>query len=244
MNRTKIISISILFLICFAGLGFYFIRSGDKGFLSKSVNQQKIVEKAETAQDYNRTMQAVLANRIDECNKVVVAADKNSCINSVASYVTDEKMCDLVSDKKLASDCASNIVLKKIISSSTPERCNDLTSPYIETCMDTFSVNFKKTTDCKIFKDSKKCQNIVAHTLAINSRDLKSCDKITDADLRNHCQTVINALPLDSDKDGLSNAQEKSIGTDPFKADTDNDGVSDGQEINVTHTNPKDINSK
>lgn len=35
---------------------------------------------------------------------------------------------------------------------------------------------------------------------------------------------------LDSDSDGLGNADEKKLGTDPDKADTDGDGISDKQE--------------
>ena len=43
---------------------------------------------------------------------------------------------------------------------------------------------------------------------------------------------------IDSDGDGLSNAQEQDIyKTDPGKADTDNDGVSDGKEVEKS-TNP------
>ena len=40
----------------------------------------------------------------------------------------------------------------------------------------------------------------------------------------------INAAAQDSDKDGVTDAQELSFGTDPTKADTDNDGALDGQE--------------
>lgn len=43
----------------------------------------------------------------------------------------------------------------------------------------------------------------------------------------------------DYDGDGLTNAQEKSVHTNPKKADTDKDGLSDGVEVNDTHTNPK-----
>lgn len=35
----------------------------------------------------------------------------------------------------------------------------------------------------------------------------------------------------DSDRDGLTNAQEGYIGTDPFNPDTDGDGVIDGDEV-------------
>jgi hypothetical protein len=35
---------------------------------------------------------------------------------------------------------------------------------------------------------------------------------------------------VDSDGDGLSDAEEAALGTDPFDADTDDDGCGDGQE--------------
>jgi serine/threonine protein kinase len=42
----------------------------------------------------------------------------------------------------------------------------------------------------------------------------------------------------DSDGDGLSNAQEAELGTDPNNPDTDGDGLSDYDEVNVWGTNP------
>lgn len=42
----------------------------------------------------------------------------------------------------------------------------------------------------------------------------------------------------DSDFDGLSDQEEKSLGTNPFLADTDQDGYSDKQEIDSGH-NPR-----
>jgi hypothetical protein len=40
-----------------------------------------------------------------------------------------------------------------------------------------------------------------------------------------------HSLFLDSDQDGLTDQEEKMIGTDPMKADTDGDGYSDGKEV-------------
>jgi outer membrane protein OmpA-like peptidoglycan-associated protein len=42
----------------------------------------------------------------------------------------------------------------------------------------------------------------------------------------------------DYDKDGLTNTQEESIGTDPRNPDTDGDGLIDGEEVNVYYSDP------
>jgi len=44
--------------------------------------------------------------------------------------------------------------------------------------------------------------------------------------------------PLDSDNDGLSDAEETKLGTDPNKADSDDDNLSDWQEVKVFLTDP------
>jgi len=44
--------------------------------------------------------------------------------------------------------------------------------------------------------------------------------------------------PLDSDGDGLTDAIENELGTDPYDPDTDKDGLSDGQEVNKHKTDP------
>lgn len=50
--------------------------------------------------------------------------------------------------------------------------------------------------------------------------------------------TILFGEPVDSDKDGLDDAREKELGTNPNNPDTDGDGLTDGQEILVYHTNP------
>ena len=45
-------------------------------------------------------------------------------------------------------------------------------------------------------------------------------------------------IELDTDKDGLTDASEVSIGTDPTKSDTDADGLFDREEVEVYKTNP------
>ncbi|HQV31424.1 MAG TPA: OmpA family protein [Calditrichia bacterium] len=43
---------------------------------------------------------------------------------------------------------------------------------------------------------------------------------------------------IDSDGDGLTNSEEKQLGTDPKNADSDGDGLTDGEEFRQHRTNP------
>lgn len=48
---------------------------------------------------------------------------------------------------------------------------------------------------------------------------------------------------LDPDEDGLTNAQEASLGTDPDDPDSDDDGLQDGEEVDTHGTDPLDPDS-
>src|SRR5208283_3442729 len=47
----------------------------------------------------------------------------------------------------------------------------------------------------------------------------------------------------DPDHDGLTNAEEKELGTDPHNPDTDGDGISDGDEVLKYHTDPLKVDT-
>jgi YD repeat-containing protein len=53
----------------------------------------------------------------------------------------------------------------------------------------------------------------------------------TSATASDSTSPVSSAMPLDSDGDGLSDDEERRIGTDPFNPDTDGDGYPDGLEV-------------
>ncbi|MFA6422590.1 MAG: hypothetical protein WCV92_04270 [Candidatus Buchananbacteria bacterium] len=50
--------------------------------------------------------------------------------------------------------------------------------------------------------------------------------------------TNISTSEKDSDGDGLSDAQESRLGTNPLKADTDNDGLTDYAEVTIYKSDP------
>lgn len=49
---------------------------------------------------------------------------------------------------------------------------------------------------------------------------------------------IVSGGPLDSDGDGLSDAEELQLGTNPHNPDTDGDGLTDGEEVKKYFTDP------
>ncbi len=49
--------------------------------------------------------------------------------------------------------------------------------------------------------------------------------------------------PLDSDRDGLADAEESMYGTDPNEVDTDKDGLTDRDEVKVFKTDPNNADT-
>lgn len=80
---------------------------------------------------------------------------------------------------------------------------------------------------------------VVESVTAQTSRDI---DLDTDGDL------IGNKIDDDDDGDGLSDAEERELGTDPLKADTDGDGIPDAEDENplekTTFAKAKDVAEK
>ncbi|WP_020560198.1 GEVED domain-containing protein [Thiofilum flexile] len=73
---------------------------------------------------------------------------------------------------------------------------------------------------------------------------------VSDGEVEDYQLTVTAVTDPDPDNDGLTNAQEALLGTDPLDPDSDDDGLLDGQEdanhngvVDVGETNPLDPDS-
>lgn len=56
-------------------------------------------------------------------------------------------------------------------------------------------------------------------------------------------QEPTSVLPPDSDQDGLSDQEEKELGTNPNSVDSDDDGLFDREEVKVYKTDPMDADT-
>ncbi|MCR4311767.1 MAG: hypothetical protein NUV56_00625 [Candidatus Uhrbacteria bacterium] len=67
--------------------------------------------------------------------------------------------------------------------------------------------------------------------------------EVSDEESEEEEVRVNPATLLDSDGDGLSNAEELEYGTSVTKADTDGDGLGDREEVEVYDTDPKEVDT-
>ena len=96
------------------------------------------------------------------------------------------------------------------------------------------------TSNCVIaYADDSSIKEDIIHTIKVEDKEILSKiivqakmivedDELPEDDLLNPDNPKWN---LDSDNDGISDAEEELFGTDPFKADTDGDGLNDKFEL-------------
>ena len=166
------------------------------------------------------------------CDSLIAKNDKESCIASIAAKMKDASLCSnleikdtclipIYSAKDDFSACVSikglsaqDSCIKQLLSSKSDTFCNTLPDTKNKTlCLDTW-----------YFMEATRT----------NGYDL--CKKISTQEGAKKC---LNALPADSDKDGVSDFMESNqVFTDPNSPDTDSDNLTDKEEIFQYHTNP------
>ncbi|MFA4871487.1 MAG: hypothetical protein WC610_00270 [Patescibacteria group bacterium] len=90
-------------------------------------------------------------------------------------------------------------------------------------------------------KSGKPNQNINNNSAAANINNVNTANVNNvnnNADATNNANTNQAAIPIDSDNDGLTDEEERNLGTDPNNFDSDNDGLTDSAEVKIYKTDP------
>lgn len=88
-----------------------------------------------------------------------------------------------------------------------------------------------------VMRDSGMLETFRFITDATNT-NATNTNSTTNGNTNANANGNTNAAPIDTDRDGLTDAQERELGTNPLVADTDSDGVSDYHEIVVYNSSP------
>ena len=84
--------------------------------------------------------------------------------------------------------------------------------------------------------DNTDVEGLINENLNINN---ENTNQEVNVNFNNNVNSGINEnVFLDSDKDGLTDAEEASLGTDADSTDTDGDGLFDYEEVKTYHTDP------
>lgn len=243
-NEKKIIIFFVIIILIIAG--FFIVYFKSKIFKLAGPNNADINNGQSTApiegDEFTIYPPSVPAGNTEECEKEKDAGKKNLCYFSLAIYDNKIEFCDkILNDENLFAECKDSLKYNEIILSGDVYRCKELAESKQDACQNEFFRSWKDINSCTGLDGELKtnCNDIINHKKAYQEGDEKICDSIGNEVLKSDCLGAVSKKEKDADNDGIDNSDEKSYGTDLFKADTDDDGLNDYDEIFVYFTNPR-----
>ncbi|OGY50836.1 MAG: hypothetical protein A3J59_03200 [Candidatus Buchananbacteria bacterium RIFCSPHIGHO2_02_FULL_56_16] len=172
----------------------------------------------------------------ERCGVLIDGGDRDFCIAQVAAEQQDKDLCQTL-DQGLRSGCVTQVT----VATNNFSDCQHLADAQLaESCRQTIVANNASSDEfCKQLpnaEEQSQCLEIYYTREAVRAEDYGMCAKISRTGGKDRC---LNALPPDSDGDGLGDYSERALlKTNPFSADTDEDGLSDYDEVKVHRTKP------
>lgn len=147
----------------------------------------------------------------------------DSCILNIAIKTKDEAYCQEIGEPKAKEECLQLFVKRTVLAGTDIARCQEITDATMhQGCLLEFFNRFGAIDQCGPFAGAEKdlCLDIVNNRTAVQKGEAKLCAEIKDLAMRRNCSEVVSLMPIDSDRDGVSDDLERSYGTDPSKPDT------------------------
>lgn len=229
----------------------------DRVIAAEAVNNGDFYRCAEIKDEWVRDdcRLAVARNLGDEklCEIMGSKFGKTRCLSIVGIVKKDTAVCDLFGDgepyeKQECVDRVMAFIIAEDGDKETISKCADLkTLEYEKLClMNSYENKFGG--DCAAVPQAFR-QYCLAQAIISGDPNFDDCNEIdmkNDRDTnnyRNFCYKVaqmghIEAAKVDSDGDGVNDANELFMNLDPYNADVDGDGLTDGEEWIVYGTNP------
>ncbi|MFW5888126.1 MAG: hypothetical protein ACOCVY_00215 [Patescibacteria group bacterium] len=209
---------------------------------SNSIDECQNIKNKET-KDHCIMNLALSNDNNNDCEVISDERIKQDCINNIylkqAKSTQDISVCEKMLSDKYKEKCVASVV-NEIDDPQNIEICNTLEGEAKSTCRDRINFNLAiKEQDMKACEEinseleRKECINKMIFELKL--RDTDECQKNLNGVGVEYCKEkltkFLNSEEFDFDQDGLSNAEEKKHGTDPYLEDTDGDGYNDKEEV-------------
>ena len=257
--------ILFLFILIILTIGFISLKKPKDSGVSNIVFNEDVFEKDCNEKDQEKEknecfdkikMELIVREQnIKKCLELKSFEIRNDCLMTFAFYdnFENEKICFAISDFAKVESCLLRVIATK----------KDL-----GLCEKYFKDNLVKESECKeavlslesgrnwySFENiNQNCRSIPDEFQskcksfhAIKNANIESeCNNILIDDYKNFCLIKIKegglekVNSLDSDRDGLSDWRELSLGIEPNNKDTDGDGIIDGEEVDLYNTNPRE----
>lgn len=159
-----------------------------------------------------------------------LSGEADNCKYYFSVYKNQDGLCGDIETNSVKLDCYTKLIFDNL--SEKIKKCDAEQVPDMKvSCLNYVFWGNETANSCEMFTDDfirQICADSV-NLRIILEKNKDNCPEIKDAGLKTFCDQ--HFVPGDFDKDGLSDAEELKIGTNPYSADTDGDGYSDKEEI-------------
>ena len=171
---------------------------------------------------------------VDEKTEAVICVTgDDACWWEQIEKTLDKSFCQYLSSASQEAKCFAYVQRVSYEKEMAFDKCANLKELKEQ---DICYVNILKLNNsdfCDTVQQKQLCED---HFIWQNAKNMEDCDIIKRKDWQQEClstfgDTAAHYAGLDLDGDGLTNAEEAELGTNPKKADTDGDGYNDGEEV-------------
>lgn len=160
---------------------------------------------------------------------------KDDCLWGVANVKKDARVCDELINKEYAAQCADGVIRDTAIEKKDLVMCDKIKGEDAkQACKETIQGPITSENCVARGKEIEFCDMLKTADSAGKAQDRAVCDSLKDVDSIQGCKARV--LIDDPDFDGLSTSDEINIyHTDPRQVDTDGDGYKDSDEVKSGH---------
>ncbi len=163
--------------------------------------------------------------------------DYDPCVVGAAREQGKPEWCDTLKNRDRIPSCKDGVYLALARANLDRFSCEKISSEDMKTgCLYVVLGPVTSVNCLERGLPEELCRAYPVIETAVASHDPAKCASLTDETARFTCLDLVGPTgeageSLDSDGDGLSDADEARYGTDPDNPDTDGDGFNDGDEV-------------